>query len=301
MFVSFIGVAGDSSSAFVWGVTPGAAHPTRPPPATAALRELSPDPVREYPQYPRVRLFSAKEGHKGMECPHCLSEFDVKPHVFALGQDQDGSWQVSNTRCPTCDRLIVSLCTKEGCTYPAWPASSTRARLSDDVPADFAGEYHAACQVLFYSPEASAAISRRSLHRFLATRVHAGHGGLADQIRQAVISPELPGYLKQALQKLSQVANLEHDSTKSLRPEAVASVEPGEAEWLLDVLQPLFDLYFVQPARMQRKQDVLEETIAPPAPLAVADEETESAAAIDVADAADPTTVPGATVAVSES
>ncbi|MFH0916516.1 MAG: hypothetical protein V1912_08735 [bacterium] len=236
-----------------------------------------------------------------MECPHCLSEFDVKPHVFALGQDQDGSWQVSNTRCPTCDRLIVSLCTKEGCTYPAWPASSTRARLSDDVPEEFAGEYHAACQVLFYSPEASAAISRRSLHRFLSTQVHAGHGGLADQIRQAVISPEVPAYLKQALQKLSQVAKLEHDSAKSLRPEAVTPVEPGEAEWLLDVLQPLFDLYFVQPARMQRKQNVLEESLATPTPLAVADEETENSAATDGAEAADPAAAPAATAAVSES
>jgi len=237
-----------------------------------SLAELSPDPFREYPQHPRVSLLTAKEGHNGMECPHCLSEFTAAPHVFALGEDQDGSWQVSNVRCPTCDRLIVSLCTKEGCTYPARPAASTRARLSDDVPTDFAAEYHAACQVLFYSPEASAAISRRSLHRFLATHVHAGHGGLADQIRQAIIGPELPAYLKQALQKLTAVAGLEPDSAKSLRPEAMAPVEPGEAEWLLDVLQPLFDLYFVQPARMRRRQAALEEMLTPPAPPAVAEE-----------------------------
>lgn len=232
-----------------------------------------------------------------MECPHCLSEFTATPHVFALGEDQDGSWQVSNLRCPTCDRLIVGLCTKEGCTYPAWPAASSRARLSPDVPADFAADYHAACQVLFYSPEASAAISRRLLHRFLATQVHAGHGGLADQIRQAAISPALPAYLKQALQKLSRVAKLEPDSVKSLRPEAMSPVEPGEVEWLLDVLQPLFDLYFVQPARMQRKQDALEEKLAPPAPLVVIDAENESAAATDDAEVSDPTAAPDAAAA----
>ena len=199
-----------------------------------------------------------------MECPHCRAELTAKPHVFALGIDQDGTWQVSNTRCPVCDHLVVSLCTKEGCTYPAWPASTTRARLSEDVPAEYADDYHTAAQIIFYSPEASAALSRRSLHRFLADKVRAGHGGLADQIRQAGLAPELPAYLKQALAKLAAIAKLEPDSLKSRNPEALSGVEPGEAEWILDLLQSLYDLYFVEPARMQRKQDALEESIAPP-------------------------------------
>jgi hypothetical protein len=226
--------------------------------------QLPPDPVREYAL--SVRLRKLKEGHNSMECPHCGSEFEGKSHVFALGEDPDGSWQVSNARCSVCDRLIVGLCTKDGCTYPVRPTTSTRPRLSDDVPAEYADDYHTASQIISYSPEASAAISRRSLHRFLATVVRAGHGGLADQIRQAGLAPEVPAYVKQALNKLATLAKLETDSVKSLRPESIAAVEPGEAKWLLDLLQSLFDLYFEQPARMQRKQDALEEELAPPAP-----------------------------------
>lgn len=226
-----------------------------------------------------------------MQCPHCRAELDAKTHVFALGEDPDGAWQVSNTRCPTCDRLVVALCTKDGCTYPVRPLNSTRARLSEDVPAEYADDYHSASQIISYSPEASAAISRRSLHRFLATKVHAGHGGLADQIRQATLAPDLPAYLKQALRMVATVAKLEPDSIKSLQPEALAPAEPGEADWLLDVLEPLFDLYFVQPARMQRKQDAMEENIAPPAPPAPSSEvastaqETDGQAAILETDA----------------
>jgi len=226
-----------------------------------------------------VRLLKLKEDPKGMECPHCRAELTAKPHVFALGIDQDGTWQVSNTRCPVCDRLIVNLCTKEGCTYPAWPVSSTRALLSDDVPTDYSDDYHTAEQIIFFSPEASAALSRRSLHIFLATQVRAGHGGLADQIRQATLAPDLPAYLKQALSKLAAIAKLETDSPKSLHPEALSAVEPGEAEWLLDVLQSLYDLYFVEPARMQRKQDALEESVAPPAPPAPLEPPAASASA----------------------
>lgn len=201
-----------------------------------------------------------------MECPHCRAEFEEKPHYFALGIDQDGTWQVSNQRCPACDRLIVSVCTKEGCSYPAWPATSARARLSEDVPAELAAEYLAASQILAYSEQASAAISRRLLHKVLAAQSGAGYGGLADQIRRAVSSPALPPYLKEALQTYVQVVQLGSDSTRSYRPEALVPLAVGEADWLLDLLQPLFEFYYVQPAKLRRKQDALEERIAPPPP-----------------------------------
>ena len=196
-----------------------------------------------------------------MLCPHCQTEISVTPHVFALGEDRDGSWQVSSSRCPVCERLLVNICTKDGCTYPAWPATSSRPRLTEDVPAEFADEYLVASQIIAYSPEASAAVSRRLLHRFLAANTKAGAGGLAQQIGRATRSSELPAYLKDALQTLARIAKLEPGSEKSKRPEMLTEVEPGEAEWLLDVLHPLFELFFVQPALAQRRQNALEERI----------------------------------------
>jgi len=35
-------------------------------------------------------------------------------------------------------------------------------------------------------------------------------------------------------------------------------VEPEEAEWNLDVLESLFDFYFVQPSRLQQKREKLD-------------------------------------------
>ena len=199
-----------------------------------------------------------------MECPHCRAEITATPHTFALGMDQDGTWKVSNIRCPTCDHLVVSLLGEQGATYPVLPQGACRAGLSTDVPQEWADDYHTACRVLPHSPEASAALSRRSLHKLLAVKTGAGHGILSDQIRQAVISSDLPPYLKQALQTLTRIAKLEPDSPKSERPEALAPAEPGEAEWLLDILQAMFDLYFVLPAKMERRQASLEQIIAQP-------------------------------------
>jgi hypothetical protein len=202
-----------------------------------------------------------------MECPHCGSDFETTPHTFSLGIDQDGTWQVSNTRCPTCDRLVVAVCSKEGRNFPAYPATaSVRARLSEDVPAKLASEYWAASQVLPYSEEASAAISRRLLQRVLATQAGAGYGGLAEQIRRAVASPTMPLYLKEALETLARIAGLEADQPKSFRCDALSPANEGEAEWLLDVLRPLFEFYYVQPARLRRKRYALEERLAPAAP-----------------------------------
>lgn len=38
-------------------------------------------------------------------------------------------------------------------------------------------------------------------------------------------------------------------------------VEPGEAEWTLDVLESLFDFYFVQPERLKMKKKALDKKL----------------------------------------
>ncbi len=196
-----------------------------------------------------------------MQCPHCQSEYDNPPHVFALGEDQDGAWQVASSRCPVCERLIVSLCTKNGCSYPIRPLASTRPRLSADVPASLAADYHTAAQIIFYSSEASAALGRRLLHHFLGEYLGAQQDGLGPRVRAVLAAAEVPPYLKQALRTLLHVAKLDDDSRKSLEPEALAPAEPAEADWLLDTLQALFEHCFVQPARMQRRLSLLEEQV----------------------------------------
>jgi len=55
---------------------------------------------------------------------------------------------------------------------------------------------------------------------------------------------------------------------KSTQTGLILDVEPGEAEWTLDVLEELFDFYFVLPATIQKKKDAfnkkLQEAGKPP-------------------------------------
>jgi len=53
------------------------------------------------------------------------------------------------------------------------------------------------------------------------------------------------------------IGNFSAHPLKSQKSGEILPVEPAEAEWTLDVLEALFDFYFVQPAIISKKKDVL--------------------------------------------
>lgn len=48
---------------------------------------------------------------------------------------------------------------------------------------------------------------------------------------------------------------------KSTASGAILDVEPGEAEWNLDVLESLFDFYFIQPALSAKRKAELNQKL----------------------------------------
>jgi hypothetical protein len=61
----------------------------------------------------------------------------------------------------------------------------------------------------------------------------------------------------ESLDAVRNIGNFAAHPIKSTASGEVIDVEPGEAEWNLDVLESLFDFYFVQPAALRKKQDAL--------------------------------------------
>jgi hypothetical protein len=235
-----------------------------------------------------ARRAAVEKESKGMKCPHCHIEYVEATHTFSLGEDADGAWSVREQRCPTCDRLTVSLGCSDGRVYPIMPQLSHRPRPSEDVPQEYAAQYRTATEVLPHSVESSAALSRRLLHRLLSETAKLGTGGLSEQIRQAKYSATFPVYLKDALEAYRRVAKLDDVPVKSESPSILMHVERGEADWTLDVIESLFEFYFILPARLRRRQDSLEETayaappeetpIAQPASDGEADSQSQAAA-----------------------
>ena len=138
-----------------------------------------------------ISLFEGQGGSPRHGMPALWLGFRSHP-PYVLSRDRPGrhlaglEHPMPHLRPPDRRRLLR----KRARTTPPIPPASLRARLSEDVPADLAAEYWTASQVLPYSEEASAAISRRLLQRVLSGQAGAGYGGLAEQMRAG---DRLPG------------------------------------------------------------------------------------------------------------
>ena len=128
-----------------------------------------------------------------------------------------------------------------------YPKSAGRPKADPAVPADLAEDFNEACLVLSDSPKASAALSRRCLQEVLKLQGFTQHD-LAKAIDAALASNTLPGELRFNLDAVRNIGNFAAHPIKDQTSGSVVAVEPHEAEWNLEVLEGLFDFYYVQPA-----------------------------------------------------
>jgi len=139
-----------------------------------------------------------------------------------------------------------------------YPKGSNRPPVSVEVPSMLADDYTEACLVLPDSPKASAALSRRCLQNLLREKAGVKHTDLADEIQQVIDSGNLPTHLVDVIDAIRNVGNFGTHPIKSQKTGEILPVEPQEAEWNLDVLEALFDFYFVQPSVVKKKRAALD-------------------------------------------
>jgi hypothetical protein len=138
-----------------------------------------------------------------------------------------------------------------------WPKGVARAPVPPEVPQEIAEDYKESCLVLADSAKASAALSRRCLQNLLRKSAGITAGNLSDEIQQVLDSGKLPQGIADNIDAIRNIGNFAAHPNKSKSTREVVDVEPGEAEWNLDVLESLFDFYYVLPARTKAKRDAL--------------------------------------------
>jgi len=142
------------------------------------------------------------------------------------------------------------------------PKSISRAPVPPEVPKKFADDYVEACLVLADSAKAAAALGRRCLQNVLRQVAKVNAGNLADEIQQVLDSGKLPADLNDSIDAIRNIGNFAAHPMKSQHSGEILDVEPNEADWTLDVLEELFDFYFVRPAQRQKKIDALNQKLA---------------------------------------
>ena len=207
-----------------------------------------------------------------MICPHCLTAFHDNKEETHLKEDRTSKWTLYKRICPECDKFILSLFEEyEKSQQPGgrilynnyreflcYPKTISRAPLSEDVPDKYSEDYSEACLTLPDSPKASAALSRRCLQHLLREKAGVKHGNLADEIQQVLDEGKLPTHLLDSLDAIRNIGNFAAHPIKSTASGKIIEVELGEAEWNLNVLESLFDYFFVQPALIKKKRDALD-------------------------------------------
>ncbi len=200
-----------------------------------------------------------------MKCPHCRITFHDQPSMQTLGEDVDGIRSIYWRRCPSCKKFVVSLQTVKaglGTEELVYPRAATRPPCSPEVPERLAEDFHEACLVIADSPKASAALSRRCLQHLLREYAGVKKGDLSSEIQQVIDSGKVPSFATEAIDAIRNTGNFAAHPAKSSKSGEIIDVEPGEAEWNLDVLEMLFDFYFVQPALLAGKRAALNKELS---------------------------------------
>jgi hypothetical protein len=198
-----------------------------------------------------------------------------------LGSDANDQWLLSRRNCPNCRKFIFNLENGTGALNQqqpnnpvgpgnvlvtfrqkksdtmVYPRGVARRPVPPEVPADIGEEYKEACLVLADSPKASAALSRRCLQNLLRNAAGVKSGDLVGEIQQVLDSGKLPAGLSENIDAVRNIGNFAAHPNKSKSTGEVVDVEPHEAEWNLDVIEGLFDFYFVQPALARARRDAL--------------------------------------------
>lgn len=203
-----------------------------------------------------------------MKCSHCQVEIhtnfnseQIGPGWLGKENGQDIYWETKYMVCPACERALITVRQRNNNKYLGeWsihPRFATRPPAPSEVPADIAEDFNEAAAVLGISAKASAALSRRCLQGLLRDQGYTHHD-LAPAIQAALNSNTLPAAHAENLDAVRNIGNFAAHPMKDKQTDAIMPVEPHEAEWNLEVLEGLFDHYYVQPAKAAARRAALD-------------------------------------------
>jgi len=197
-------------------------------------------------------------GNRGT-CPHCKTPnrfeeaIDHNGHTISFRNITNGLNDHNKIlrlcRCTNCGENIIFF----GETM-IHPIGSTRPPFPKEIPVNISKDYKEACLVEHLSSKASAALARRCLQNMLHEQ-GISKRNLSEEIDEAMNT--LPSHLSEAIDAIRTIGNFAAHPIKSTNTGDIVDVEDGETEWILDVLEQLFDFYYVQPAKTQAKRNIL--------------------------------------------
>jgi hypothetical protein len=209
-----------------------------------------------------------------MICPHCSTvvKFDwYSSNSFEETKEVDKYKKLYYASCLNCSELVVVL--KKGTieVYDDFGSEeineldwekiifpkTNNFQESQDIPKVYFEDYEEAIKVISASPKASAALSRRLLQSLLRDKFGIKKRSLAQEIETFIELDGIPTHITDAVDAVRNIGNLAAHPTKNQNTGEIVAVENGEAEWLIEVIEALFDFVFIQPIKLERRRKEL--------------------------------------------
>ena len=204
-----------------------------------------------------------------MDCPHCHKSIHSKWRIDTLSPayQTSSNFYVSSMICPACEKQIIKFMdedddTKHFYIHPRFP---TRTPVPKEVPKPLAEDYEEACAVLTISPKASAALSRRCLQSILYLQGYTGKN-LAKQVdailSETDASKALSPALSMTVDAIRNFGNFSAHPITDVTTQQIIPVDPHEAEFCLEVIEEMFDHFYVKPALAATRKAALDIKLA---------------------------------------
>jgi hypothetical protein len=216
-----------------------------------------------------------------MKCPHCAIYFhdNWDDHYMDRGSGLVTSpdigtgvyWYYRSALCPECKDVTIEIARhySHETTGEVWrqvyPIGASRGPVPQEVPKDIAQDYVEACNVLPISAKASAALSRRCLQKMLHAHNYKAKD-LAKEIDLLMDETDpkkaLPHKLRETVDGIRNFGNFSAHPIDDKTTLQVIDVDPHEAEWCLQILEDMFEHFYVGPAMAKAMKAALDAKLA---------------------------------------
>ena len=139
-------------------------------------------------------------------------------------------------------------------TWNLRPESNAK-HQPDYIPEQITEDYYEACLIVEKSPKASATLSRRCLQGMIRDRWKISKKSLYEEINE--LENHVDNDTWGAIKAVKDVGNIGAHMEKDI--DLIIPVDPDEAKLLIEMIEELFDIWYVQRHERQQKKAKLKE------------------------------------------
>lgn len=201
-----------------------------------------------------------------MKCPHCAVAFS--PDTTKVNLHYKGAqigYSVSVDICPECKKDILTLNDPTNKSTLIYPKVAKNGPIPPEIPSELAKDYLEACFILKDSPRSSAALARRCLQDILHRNGYKAKD-LSKEIdallNESDPKKQIPTSLRQVIDAIRNYGNFSAHPIPEANAGHIINVEPSEAEWCIEILDELFDHFYIKPAYAAKRKAELDAKLA---------------------------------------